>query len=77
MDPLSFAVVLVVLHGPDQQPVLINPMEIVSLRKPRGEEGHFAKGVQCLVHMADGKFIAVVEDCEAVRARVDEGDNSE
>jgi len=77
MDPLSLAVHLIVLHGPDHQVIALNPTEVISIRTPRGaEEGHFAKGAKCLVHTADGKFIAVLEECDAVRALV-ETDNGE
>lgn len=44
--------------------IAINPAEIVSIRTPR--DGHFPKGTRCLIHMVDGKFIAVVETCKAV-----------
>lgn len=55
---------LLYLTGPDHQMIAINPAEIVSIRTPR--DGHFPKGTRCLIHMVDGKFIAVVETCKAV-----------
>lgn len=68
----QYSVHLLALHGPDHQIILLNPLEVVTVRKPRGEEGHFAKGVQCLIHTTDAKVVAVLEDCATVRALIDE-----
>jgi len=67
----TVAVLLVQLTGPDDQRIEVNPHEIVSVRAPRGPE-HFAKGVRCVLHTTDGKFIAVVEDCDTVLQRLGE-----
>lgn len=66
-------VALIYLHGPGGQPIFINPDEVVSVRKPRPDEGHFSKEVHCLVNTADGKFATVVEDCDTVRVMVEDG----
>lgn len=58
---------LVILSGPDGQIIRINPSQVVSVREPRNIEGHFHKDVHCLIHMADGKFVAVTESCDIVR----------
>jgi len=71
MKSLLIAVLLVEFTGPDNQPIDINPMAVVSLRPPRSGD-HFAKGGKCLIHTADGKFIAVIEDCDMVRAKLQE-----
>jgi hypothetical protein len=60
---------LIELTGPDDQHIEINPSEIVSLRAPRGSE-HFAPGINCLVSTADGKYVGVVESCEAIARRM-------
>lgn len=65
---LVLALNLVVLSGPEGQIVRINPSQVVSVREPRNTaEGHFNKDVRCLIHMADGKFVAVTETCDIVR----------
>lgn len=69
---LSYAVHLIAVTGPDRQVILLNPLEVVTVRTPRGEEGHFAKGVRCLVHTTDGKVVAVLEECATVRALLDQ-----
>jgi hypothetical protein len=58
---------LIVLHGPGGQVIQVNPDAIVSMRVPRGDEGHLQAGAKCIVNTADGKFSAVIETCQAVR----------
>jgi hypothetical protein len=62
---------LVELFGPDHQAIYVNPVEVVSVRAPRGTE-HLSKHVHCLIHTSDGKFIAVVEDCRSVKQRLEQ-----
>jgi hypothetical protein len=66
-----FAMHLVVLTGPDRQIILINPDEVVSLREPRSNEGHFTKGIACLVFTGDGKYTAVMETCAVVQQKLE------
>lgn len=61
------ALLLVQLTGPDGQRIDLNPQEITSVREPRGG---FDKEIHCLIHMADGKFIAVIETCAQVREKL-------
>jgi hypothetical protein len=63
----AFALSFVLLTGPDGQEVRINPSHVVTVREPRNVEGHFHKDVRCLVHLDDGKFVAVIEPCKVVR----------
>jgi hypothetical protein len=49
--------------GPEGQIIAVNPLAIVSTRTPRG---HFSKGIKCLIHTADGKYISVIETCEFI-----------
>jgi hypothetical protein len=66
------AVILVRFTGPDGQHVEINPDEVVSIRVPRANEGHFAKGVQCLIFTGDGKYTPVIETCDEVSYKLAE-----
>jgi hypothetical protein len=77
MREIILALHLLRLTGPDHQIVDINPAEIVSIRQPRGSDTHFHKDVRCLIHTADGKFIAVVEDCDSVRDQLETLENEE
>lgn len=63
------AIQLVELHGPDGQTVYINEREISTLRQPTklDMEQHFHKGTHCIVVTTNGKFVAVVETCRAIR----------
>ena len=59
---------LMLAHGVDGQRVFINPKEITSLREPSGSDRpYFVRGSQCVVLMADAKFIAVRETCDEIR----------
>ena len=75
MIVLAVAFRLLQLHGPHDQIIDINPDQVVSLRKPRADEGHFTSGVRCLVNTSDGKFSTVMEDCETVRASIEAAKN--
>jgi hypothetical protein len=57
---------LIVLHGPGGQSIQLNPDDIVTLRVPRGDEGHLQQGTKCIVTTVDGKFTAVTESCQTV-----------
>lgn len=65
------AIHLVALTGPDGQVILINPPEVVTVRTVRATDHHPPK-TQCLIHTADGKFIAVRETCAEVNRRLAE-----
>jgi hypothetical protein len=62
--------VLIQLHGPGGQTFDVNASAVVELRQPRSEE-HFGKGVKCIVNTSDGKFSAVIEDCDTVRRMIE------
>lgn len=55
------------LTGPNGQLILLNPEYITNMRPPRGD-GHFTAGTRCLVFTVDGKYISVLQDCNAIRA---------
>jgi hypothetical protein len=67
---MIFLVVLVYLTGPDDQRIEVNPETVVTVREPRGTQ-HLAKGIQCLIHTTDGKFITVKENCDIVRQKLE------
>lgn len=66
---ILLALHLVILTGPENQQIFVNPAEVVTIRRPRGPD-HFDPSVKCLLHMADGKFVAVIETCETVTERL-------
>lgn len=57
---------LILLHGPGNQQIWVNPETITSVRVPLDKD-HLANGVRCVVNMGDGKFATVLEDCETVK----------
>jgi hypothetical protein len=65
-------VTLVMLHRADGETVSVNPERIVAVT-PAHDHGHFAKGVHCVVHTSDHKFLTVRETCAAVHAALKKG----
>ncbi|UPT99195.1 hypothetical protein J4G48_0014585 [Bradyrhizobium barranii subsp. apii] len=67
-----FAGLFVVLHTVDGGEVAINPPQVTSLRAARdnAESKHFTGGVRCMVSLSDGKFVTVIEACDAVRHKL-------
>lgn len=66
--------VLILLHGPDNYPVQINPEQITALRTERNVKEHermYPKGGKCLISLTDGKNLAVTEDCDTVRRLIE------
>jgi uncharacterized protein YlzI (FlbEa/FlbD family) len=71
MDPMIMATLyLIRLHSPDGHEIDINPREITVIRE-REHGKHFTPGVECAISMSDGKFVAVVETCDEVRAKIE------
>lgn len=72
MGPLFAALLtLVELHGPNGQRYFINPAEITTIREPINSDlRHFGSGTHCVIFITNGKFLAVRETCDEVRARV-------
>lgn len=62
---------LLEFHGPGGQIIDLSPDAIVSLRVPRQEE-HLQKDIRCIINTSDGKFSAVIEDCEEVRRMLEQ-----
>lgn len=64
---------MILLHGPGGAELAVNPAQVTSLRARTTEsEGFFTPGVECMINLADGKFITVRETCEYVRERLRE-----
>ena len=70
VEAVSF---LILLHDPAGGMIYLAPDQITSLhsRRPSGQP-HYTETVHCLVGLTDGKAIAVVEDCEFIRRRMEE-----
>ena len=64
------AVELIELHGPEGQRAFVNTLSISSLREPfdRDLRTHFARGTRCVVVLMSGRFMAVRESCDEIRA---------
>ena len=71
MGAYVLVLAFVSLTGPDNQPVAINPNQVVATRVPRDTTGtHFAPGIKCLIYTTDGKLTMVIEDCDEVHRKL-------
>lgn len=61
---------LFMVEGFDGRIVFINPEQVVSVAPPREDDALFARGVRCIISLADRKFISTRESCDVLRARV-------
>ncbi|MGY3615645.1 hypothetical protein [Bradyrhizobium sp. USDA 10063] len=66
---------LIVLHGADQHEIMVNPEQVTSMRAARPgnhPDKLFAEGVACMISLTDGKYVAVVESCQAARRLIEQ-----
>lgn len=67
---------LVMLHGPGDREILVNPATVTSMHAAitgRPNE-QLSQQVRCLINTSDGKFISVIETCDQVRNLFRQGD---
>lgn len=65
----TIALHLILLHTPDGHVVEINPAMVTSLHaaKEDAPNKQLTDAVRCLISLADGKFVSVVENCDTVK----------
>jgi hypothetical protein len=72
---LFAAAILIHLHNPHGATIDINPDQIVSLRSAAPEkhvDDRLLHGsIKCMISLADGKFVGVVEDCGKIKEMVE------
>lgn len=70
------AVTLIVLHGIGGHEVRISPSQITSLHSPRQgiqkDDKIYSEKANCLVGLADGKNVQVVEPCLVIQRMLEE-----
>jgi len=67
ISALVFNIGFVILTGPNDEEIDLNPAEIVGLRATFDKTGSFHSSVFCIIRSADGKFVGVRETCKKVR----------
>ena len=77
MNPLLVLTALILLHNVDNDPIYVNPDQVVVLHptkdKPaEGRQKLVVGGVNCVVGLSNGKFVSVLEDCATVRKLMEE-----
>jgi hypothetical protein len=72
---VAVALHLVVLHRVDGAEIIINPDHVIALHSAApGQPNKFITGtVRCAVGLTSGKFIGVIESCDAVRRLLEGG----
>lgn len=73
-DPTpGLIIALLLLHGPTGREIRINPRNVTSLHAPvPGQHNKvLSEGVGCLINTSDGKFVSVIETCEAVSRMIE------
>ena len=72
---ILIALRLVVLHSVDGREVSVNPQLVTSLHAATDQNNKLLTGdVRCVIGLADGKFVSVIEDCDAVRKLIERRD---
>jgi hypothetical protein len=64
----------VALHTLDGRDVYINPALVTTVgeaRDPDDPKKQLTGDVHCVVNLADGKFVTVIERCDSVRDRLE------
>jgi hypothetical protein len=80
MDIISFFVIafqLIVLHRIDGAEIAVNPAQVTSLHaKATGPDRNklTTHEAHCIVWLADGKLLAVLETCDQVKAMLESVD---
>ncbi len=64
----------IVVHSVDKREVAINVPQITSMVARQGQNRNLHHDATCLINLADGKFVTVIETCGEVR-RLIEGKN--
>lgn len=61
----------IILHGLDGRPVSVNPEAITSLQhKTQAKNVMVGEKANCIVNLADGKFVAVLESCDTITGSI-------
>ncbi len=69
------AIKLIIVHGLDGHAVTVNSDMVTSLIAKRASAPRLLVNdrVACIINLADGKFLSVVETCDEVRRKMMEG----
>jgi len=61
----------ITLHALDGREIYLNTAQITGIGAPKDEK-MFSENTNCIVHMTDGKFVSVKENCAALKRRIEE-----
>jgi hypothetical protein len=77
MGVIDILLTFLVLHGPDGRVIHVNPDTIASMRSAvEGKDNEYLQGgVNCFINTTDGKFVAVLEKCDAIKLLIKGGES--
>ena len=74
MNTILAAAAFIVLHNVDGDEISVNIEQIVTLHHTKESKGAtntlIASGTKCVIGLANGKIVSVVEDCGTIRQSV-------
>jgi len=65
---------LILLHGPEETQILVNPQQVTRLARarPKGDPKKLLTAdAACVIHFTDGQYLSVREPCEEVRRMIE------
>jgi hypothetical protein len=65
--------VILLLHGPGGREIRVNTAHVTSMHAAiEGEPNKaFTDEVRCVINLADGKFVSVIEPCHVVQSMLE------
>jgi len=67
---IILAASMLLVQGIDGRMFYINPEQVVSIAPPKEGDELFAKGVKCVISLADRKFVSTRDSCDALQDRL-------
>jgi hypothetical protein len=72
VDPTTLALIFLEAHSVDGRTLRLNPAQITQLVEPRDAKHRLlTTDVNCIVRLADGTYVSVVESCAEIARLVD------
>jgi hypothetical protein len=70
---MEIAAFLLFLHGADGHDVRVASEQITALHSPsQPRSAHYPEKAKCLINLADGKFVAVLESCPEIQRMLEQ-----
>lgn len=70
MNEIIIAALIQLTDPSGSHSIYVNPAEVSSARQPLDIPGRWPKGAHCIVSMTNGRFNAVMENCDVVSKKL-------